>query len=100
MLHSRGSLLLVEDIRLCIDQAQGVQEEARRIPKPHNKSENNVQASANKRDNGLGADPSVDKDSGESSQRILKLDFNRLRAGNEECSSQTRNLKGIKKSEE
>ena len=83
-----------------IDQSQGVPVEIKRIPKPHNKSENNVQASTNKRDNGLGADPSVDKDSGESSQKILKLDFNRLRAGNEETSSQAFNMKGIKKSEE
>ena len=48
----------------------------------------------------MGADPSVDKDSGESSQKILRLDFNRLKAGNEENSSHAPIIKGLKKSEE
>ena len=53
-----------------LDQSQGETIEIKRVPKSHNKSESNIKATMNKRDNGMEADPSADKDSGESSQKL------------------------------
>lgn len=53
-----------------------------------------------KRENGLEGDVNADKDSGESSQKVLKLDFQRLHSGYDQNNPERITMKNIKNREE
>lgn len=61
-------------------QAQEYERISKHSPTFPKSTGHQMHSASAKRENGLEADGTVDKDSGESSQKVLKLDFKRLHA--------------------
>lgn len=77
-------------------QSQGAYRMSRvskRTPQPSNQQMHSTDA---RRDNGLEGELNMDKDSGESSQKVLKLDFNKLKAGNDVVPLERITMKNVK----
>lgn len=81
------------------DQSQGNYRPSRHSRKGKHHVQQ-MHSTEGRRDNGLEADGAVDKDSGESSQKMLNLDFSKLKAKSGNATPERVTMKHVKKSEE